>query len=338
MLELIFLGTSSGVPTRRRNVSALAVQTGPGRSWLLVDCGEATQHQLLRTRLSVHDLEAVLITHAHGDHCYGLPGLLASCAMHGRTQPLWLVAPQAVLDWVEATRQCGDLHLPFALQARALQPGMTVLDRPGLVVSAHGLEHRVPSVAFRMERTVEVARLDVAALRRLGVPQGPLWGQLQRGETVMWQGQCVPGPEVLHHSVQRVCAVVAGDNATPAVLAGACQGAQLLVHESTYTQEVLRKVGPQYMHSCAAEVAQFAAQAGVPNLVLTHFSPRYDSMPDGMAQLRAEAQAQYSGTLYLAQDFDHYRLHADGLLQPVAGRAADLVTGPLTDRDRNPCA
>lgn len=98
MLTLTFLGTSSGVPTRRRNMSALALQTGPGASWVLVDCGEATQHQLLRVKLSVRDLEAILITHAHGDHCYGLPGMLASAAMHGRTTPLRLIAPQVVLD------------------------------------------------------------------------------------------------------------------------------------------------------------------------------------------------------------------------------------------------
>ena len=90
-MQLTFLGTSSGAPTRQRNVSATAIQPERGRQWVLVDCGEATQHQLLRTHLSPLQLQAVLITHVHGDHCYGLPGLLASCQLNGRTAPLTLV-------------------------------------------------------------------------------------------------------------------------------------------------------------------------------------------------------------------------------------------------------
>lgn len=321
MMHLTFLGTSSGAPTVRRNVSALAVQTGHGKAWVLVDCGEATQHQLLRTRLSVRDMDAVLITHAHGDHCYGLPGLLSSCAMQGRTTPLLLVAPQVVLDWVEATRKCGDLYLPFELQMKAVEPHEQVWQRPGLCVTRHALKHRVPSWAFRLEQTTMVRQLDTARLQQLKIPAGPLWGRLQRGDDVQWQGQMVCSSEVLHVRAQRLCAVFAGDNATPAVLADACRSAQLLVHESTYSEPVLQKVGPQYMHSCAADVARFAQRAGVPNLILTHFSPRFDGAPDGMESLRAEAQAHYQGTLFLAQDFDGYRLQSDGKLEQAMAMA-----------------
>ena len=116
MLKLTFLGTSSGVPTRQRNVSGLAVQTVLGADWFLVDCGEGTQHRLQRTRLSLHDMAAVCITHVHGDHCYGLPGLLASAGMGKRTKPLKLVAPLPVWQWFEATRRLTDLHLPYEVE------------------------------------------------------------------------------------------------------------------------------------------------------------------------------------------------------------------------------
>lgn len=317
MLTLTFLGTSSGVPTRRRNMSALALQTGPGASWVLVDCGEATQHQLLRVKLSVRDLEAILITHAHGDHCYGLPGMLASAAMHGRTTPLLLVAPQVVLDWVEATRRCGDLYLPYPLETLALEdaPAM-VLERPGLCIDRHALLHRVPSVAYRLTVTRRHAHLDGDALRQAGLPRGPLWRQLQDGKDVQWQGRTLRSAEVLRHHVEQVRAVIAGDNADPGLLAEACADAQLLVHEATYTRPVLDKVGPERMHSCAEQVAAFAEHIGLPNLILTHFSPRYDH-GDGMEQLRREAVLQYSGQLHLARDFEQYRLSAEGVLEAL---------------------
>lgn len=325
MLTLTFLGTSSGVPTRRRNMSALALQTGPGASWLLIDCGEATQHQLLRVKLSVRDLEAILITHAHGDHCYGLPGMLASAAMHGRTTPLRLIAPQAVLDWVEATRRCGDLYLPYAVETLALEHVMAhseealapfVLERPGLRVNVHALLHRVPSVAYRLELTQTHEHLDGNALRRLGVPRGPLWKQLQDGQDVRWQGSLVRSVDVVRRTVNQIRAVIAGDNANPEVLASACLDAQLLVHEATYTRPVLDKVGPDRMHSCAEQVARFAERTHLPNLILTHFSPRYDH-GDGIEQLRTEARLHYAGRLHLARDFDQFQLNAEGELQEL---------------------
>ena len=102
MFKLTFLGTSSGVPTRYRNVTSLAVQTTLGRDWWMVDCGEATQHRLQRLPLSVHDLAGICITHVHGDHSYGLPGLLASASMTGRKRPLIIIAPPAIRAWLDA--------------------------------------------------------------------------------------------------------------------------------------------------------------------------------------------------------------------------------------------
>ncbi|MEY4562043.1 MAG: hypothetical protein RLZZ618_1320, partial [Pseudomonadota bacterium] len=109
-MDLLFLGTSSGTPTKTRNVTGLALIEEQGRQWFLIDCGEGTQHQLLRTGLSVNDLATVFITHVHGDHCYGLPGLLASAGMHGRRTPLTVIAPLGVEAWWQATVQHTQLH------------------------------------------------------------------------------------------------------------------------------------------------------------------------------------------------------------------------------------
>ncbi len=134
MLKLTFLGTSAGVPTKQRNVTALAIeclnphtsgvqqgsrqqnnQNKKSRPWLLIDCGEGTQQQLLHTKLSLHQLTAICITHVHGDHCYGLPGLLASAAMSGRREPLTLIAPKAISALLDAFILHTELYLPFTL-------------------------------------------------------------------------------------------------------------------------------------------------------------------------------------------------------------------------------
>ncbi|WP_245587298.1 MBL fold metallo-hydrolase [Comamonas composti] len=176
MFKLTFLGTSSGVPTRSRNVSGLAVQAQGLPGWMLVDCGEGTQQRVQSAGLSLHELRAVCITHVHGDHCYGLPGLLASTGMGKRSQPLTLVAPQPVWDWLQATRVLTDLHLPYEIvhvDPQALADGAQVFVQGGLRITRHALAHRVPSDAYRFALREERVRLRVDALRALGVAPGP---------------------------------------------------------------------------------------------------------------------------------------------------------------------
>lgn len=329
MLNLTFLGTSSGVPTLTRNVSALAVQAAPallpGSGWWLIDCGEGTQQQLLRTRLSPHDLAGVCISHVHGDHCYGLPGLLASAGMGGRHKPLHLIAPPSVWQWLQATRQCTDLHLPYPIDftdiATLHGPPLTLADsgQASLRLSTHPQEHRAPSHAFRFELRQRQVRLDAAALRAAGLPPGPAWRALQQGQDVMHQGRLLRSADFVHAPTRRLAAVLGGDNARPDVLRAACEGAHLLVHESTYRQPALQKAGPGPMHSSAQQVAAFAQAAGLPGLILTHFSPRHHSEAE-QDLLMQEARAQYAGQLHLARDFEVYALDFDGHLtrQPPA--------------------
>ena len=120
-MEFQFLGTSSGTPSRARNVTGLALRASSAGPWSLVDCGEGTQHQVLRTSLTLHGLRAVFITHMHGDHCYGLPGLLASAAMAGRTQALPVVGPAPLRRFLEGVMDTSELDLPFALDFVAVE-------------------------------------------------------------------------------------------------------------------------------------------------------------------------------------------------------------------------
>lgn len=322
MFTLTFLGTSSGVPTKRRNVTALALQSTSRGDWWLIDCGEATQHRLQHIALTVHNLAGICITHIHGDHSYGLPGLLASASMSGRTRPLILAAPAAVRAWIEATMLHTELFLTFPLIHVDVATAATVHEGDDLVITRHHLSHRAPSVAFRFEARQTQWKLDAAGLRERGVAPGPLWGRLQQGEDVtLDDGSVLAAHSWRHARHQRAVVVIGGDNDTPDLLTDACADAAVLVHEATYTEAMLQKVGPGPTHSSAQRVAQFAARAGVPNLVLTHFSPRYDHA-GGMQELEAEARLHFAGTLFLAHDFAIYTLAADGTLRQQCGDVA----------------
>ncbi|PWF41774.1 ribonuclease Z [Massilia glaciei] len=317
MFKLTFLGTSSGVPTKYRNVTALALQTTLNRDWWLIDCGEATQQRLQHIALTVHDLAGICITHVHGDHTYGLPGLLASASMNGRKRPLILIAPAAVKAWLEATFLHTDLYLTFPIIHIDVDGDQEVHQEPGLRITSHALSHREPSVAYRFAVENSKWRLDNAALQASGVAPGPLWGKLQAGHDVQLDdGTVLAADEFRIAQVDRAAVVVGGDNDTPSLLSGACEGAQLLVHEATYTEAVLQKVGPGPTHSSVQRVAQFATASGVPNLILTHFSPRYDNS-EGMAEVEAEARQHYEGALFLARDFDRYELSVDGVVRKL---------------------
>ncbi|QJD60424.1 ribonuclease Z [Pseudomonas sp. gcc21] len=315
-MDLLFLGTSSGTPTRSRNVSGLALTEATGKNWYLIDCGEATQHQLLRTPLSVHSLRAIFITHVHGDHCYGLPGLLASAGMSGRTQPLAIIAPEGIEQWIAMTLRMSQTYLPFELIFHATET-LGEWRNNNLRVESVPLSHRVPSYGYRFTEARPDPQLNTGKLDADGIPRGPLWGQLARGSDVEYEGRTLLSDNYMlfNRTPRRI--VVGGDNDTPALLAQACEGAQVLVHEATYTQAVAENARADFGHSTAAAVAIFAESAGISNLVLTHFSARYQANParsPSIEEVRSEAAAYYSGRLFLAEDFARYRLTTDGTL------------------------
>lgn len=319
-MELHFLGTSSGAPSKTRNVSATVVKASDSKHWCLVDCGEATQHQLLHSKLSLHKLQAIFITHVHGDHCYGLFGLLASAALHGRTAPLYLVAPAAIQQLVQVVQTLTQTHLSYELRFVDVENLNDAELELELSVAATSLSHRVPSYAYSFEHNADKAKLDIAKLKSAGIPASELWGQLQQGQDIEYAGQYYRAHDYLLPSTASQKIVIAGDNDTPECLIPLLDKAQVVVHEATYTVEVQRKVGTAPMHCTAQAIAEFATQQQLTNLVLTHFSPRYQddlAFSPSIADIAAEARQQYQGQLYLAKDFDIYRLDNNGILHCI---------------------
>lgn len=317
-MNLLFLGTSSGVPTRQRNVSGLAL-LGASKQWCLVDCGEATQHQILRTKLSLNKLSAILITHVHGDHCYGLPGLLSSASLAGREKPLTIVAPKAIQAYILQVAELTKMHLTFEIifvpieEVTAVEQIMTYWN-----INVCSLSHRVPSYGYVFQETEMPSRLNVDALEKAGIPPGPEWGKLQRGESVTRSDGTILSPEsFLLPPAKGRKLIVCGDNDQPELLSDEAKNTDLLVHEATFTDDWIAKAGNTYGHSSAGQVARFAQAASIPNLILTHFSARYAGQKNdenGLTVVEDEARASYGGNLYLAKDFEEYKLNIHGEL------------------------
>ncbi|RYY73609.1 MAG: ribonuclease Z [Gammaproteobacteria bacterium] len=313
-MDLLFLGTSSGTPTKTRNVTGLALIEEKGSAWYLIDCGEGTQHQLLHTSLSINDLKAIFITHVHGDHCYGLPGLLASAGMHGRKSSLKVIAPKGIADWFHSTQTHTQLYLPFEIQFVETE-SLIDTEFGNFLVSSATLSHRVPSYAYVFTENSVEANLDTEKLTLSGIPKGPLWGMLKKGINVVHDGKTIQADEYLKASNKPRKIVIGGDNDRPDLLIEACHNCNVLVHEATYTSDVAAKVGDGVGHSYAGLVASFAEMVSIPHLVLTHFSARYQSVTEtspSIKDIENEASAIFSGHLILAEDFARYRLKKTG--------------------------
>lgn len=319
-MELLFLGTSSGTPTRSRNVSAIAIRKNQSKNWCLVDCGEATQHQILKTRLSLNHLQAIFITHVHGDHCYGLPGLLASAAMTGRTDRLWLIGPSQIEELIVTVRKITQLRLGYELAHISVEN----LHRPFCMVDFNvevvALSHRVRSYAYCFSEKNLLPKLDVEKLQRDQIEAGPVWGQIKKGiDVVLPTGRTIAANDYRLATQRPRKIIISGDNDNPGLLADSAKTANVLVHESTYTHEVALNIGAKHQHSSAKMVAQFADDIGIENLVLTHFSPRYrhNNGSPSISQIEKEAKSVYRKNLFLANDLDRFLLNKHGKLAKV---------------------
>lgn len=367
MLKLTFLGTSAGVPTKQRNVTALAVEclnpffsgskqeSRKLRPWILIDCGEGTQQQLLHTKLSLHQLAAICITHVHGDHCYGLPGLLASAAMAGRREPLTLIAPKAIATLLDAIKLTTELYFPFTidfiaieevLEPQAGKVDITLDAQHELSIDITPLSHRVASHGFGITQHISRRSLNIEKLTAEGIPAGALWGKLQQGNDVMTDdGRPLRSADYVDNEMQRTRIVVAGDNDRPELLSAAVADADLLVHEATYTTDVLTKIqtkNPDFdpMHSSAQLVGKFAQDSGVKNVILTHFSARYQSFDKpssstpNMGHIRLDAESVYQGDLWLAADFNQYLVNGATVSGDSKGINRVQYLGSVRDNEK----
>ncbi len=286
-MQLIFLGTGAGRPSKSRNVTSIAFSLAdPNVGFWLFDAGEATQHRLLETKLKLNKLDNVFITHLHGDHLYGLPGLLSTRTYYEGAGKLRLFGPTGLRAYLEGVFAHSGAHLNYELEIHEVEPGRIYEDHR-CVVTAAALEHRIACFGYRIEEKPLPGPLDLAKLIALGVPLGPLYGKLKRGEdATLPDGRLIRSADVVGSSVRGRTVAILGDTmpCDDAVLLA--RDADLLVHEATFASGMEEKA-EAYGHSTFRQAAAVAAGAGAKRLVVTHFSSRYDE--EAVARLVREA-------------------------------------------------
>jgi ribonuclease Z len=306
-VQVTFLGTSSGVPTRGRNVSAVALRL-PQRSELwLFDCGEGTQHQFLRSELRVSQLRRIFITHMHGDHVFGLPGLLASLGLAGTCSGIDLYGPDPLRDYLEGVLRTSSTRIGYPLRSHrvkdAASSGAVLLDDDDITVRCTQLIHRVPAYAYRVDQKPRAGRFDVEQARALGIPPGPIYAELKDGrEVVLDDGRIINGASLCGPERPGCSVVYCTDTVFSEAAMELAQGADLLIHESTFSHAEAEMAFAR-QHSTSTMAAQTALGAGVKQLMLTHLSPRYvPGNPVTPDDLLNEARAIFPNTA-LAKDF-----------------------------------
>ncbi len=306
-MQVTFLGTSSGVPTRGRNVSAVALRLPQRAELWLFDCGEGTQHQFLRSDLRVSQLRRVFVTHMHGDHVFGLPGLLASLGLAGTCPGIDLYGPDRLRDYLEGVLHTSSTRIGYPLRQHRVRPAATsgepLLDDGEITVRCTPLTHRVPAYAYRVDQKPRAGRFDVERAKALGIPPGPIYADLKRGRNVTLEdGRIINGASLCGPERPGASVVYCTDTVFCEAAVELAAGADLLIHESTFAHAEAEMAFAR-QHSTSTMAAQTALAAGVKQLALTHLSPRYvPGNPVTPDDLLAEAQAIFPNTL-MARDF-----------------------------------
>lgn len=284
MIRVTFLGTAAARPTVGRNVSGLSVQR-EGES-MLFDCGEGTQRQMMRygTGFAV---DTVFFTHMHADHFLGIVGLLRTLALQGRTDPMHLFGPPGAEPILRQAIGLGVERVRFPVRVTELAPGERV-EREEYEVIAYSVDHGTSAVGYALREHDRLGRFDVERARELGVPEGPLFGRLHRGEPVEVDGTLIRPEEIVGPPRPGRTVVYSGDTRPCAATEEIARGAELLIHDATFGDEDEERARETY-HASARQAARLAARAGVRRLYLTHLSARYSDNPGVLERQAREA-------------------------------------------------
>jgi len=284
VLRVTFLGTASSRPTVRRNVSGLSLQR-EGDAFLL-DCGEGTQRQMMRFGVGFR-VQEVFLTHLHADHYLGLIGLVRTMSLQGREAPLVVWAPPGGAATVRSAVELGGDRTMFAVDVRELRPGES-MRREAYRIEAYATRHTGGSIGLILAEDDRLGRFDPGRARELGVPEGPLYGRLHRGEPVeLEDGTVVRPDQVVGEPRPGRRLVYTGDTRPCEETVEAARGADLLIHEATFGEAEADRAGDTG-HSTAGQAARVASRAGVRTLALTHFSARYSEQAHRLGREAAE--------------------------------------------------
>lgn len=272
-VRLVFFGTGSGKPTPTRNVSSVALFRDG--DMFMFDCGEGTQVQLAKSTLRPGTIEGIFLTHFHGDHINGLPGLMGTLTLNQREDKLIVSAPTGLKAWFKTMRQVGILRPNYPVKLTEINEPMVVHSGDGWRIEAHKLDHRVPCFGYAFIEDARPGRFDLDAARALGVPPGPLFGKLQRGEQIeLEDGTIVTPDQVLGDARPGLKVAYCCDTIPCEGAIELARDADVLIHESTYPAGNEREAHKRG-HSTSGDAARCAKKAGAHKLILTHFSQKH---------------------------------------------------------------
>ncbi len=298
-MKLVFLGTGGSYPSPGRNVSSIALEHH-GDIYLL-DCGEGTQRQMMRSSLSFMDVKKVFLTHFHGDHFLGLPGLIQSMKLNEREETLEVYGPTGTVKLLNILTRLGYFNPNFEVRAHDLHPG-AVLDFKRISVRTVKSDHNVPALAYVLKEKDRPGRFDKPKALAMGVPEGPLFSRIQRGQTVEVDGKKI-GPDDILGPPRRGRTIVCSGDTRPSVdIMDAATEADVLIHEGTL-ESAMSDIALERGHSSVKHAAQTAAKARVNKLFIVHISPRYENA----AALEKEAREVFENST-IPKDLFEYQI------------------------------
>lgn len=295
------------MPTRSRNVSAIALRLPQRAEAWLFDCGEGTQHQILRSDIRVSQISRIFVTHMHGDHIYGLMGLLASAGLAGNPSRIDIYGPPKLDEYLKACGRYSQTHFSYPVKVHTVHEGV-IFEDDEFIVRCSPLTHRVPAFGYRVAEKDRPGRFQVEKAIALGIPSGPLYGRLKQGHMItLPDGRVINGADLCGETQIGRKFVYCTDTIYCDNAVSLAQDADVLVHEATFAHQEA-ELAYQRLHSTSTMAAQVALQARVKQLIMTHFSPRYaPGNATGLEDLLAEAKAIFPNTI-LAYDFLTYEI------------------------------
>lgn len=304
-MELTFLGTGAGVPSKRRNVSSLALHLLQEESHIwLFDCGEATQHQILHTTIKPRKITKIFITHLHGDHIFGLPGFLSSRSFQGGESSLTVYGPKGIKDFIKTSLHVSKSHLNYELFIVEIDDG-TIIKEENFTIYVKRLSHGIPSFGYRVVEKDSPGELLVDKLRELGIPPGPIYGEIKNNEKLETDGfGTLFRKDFVGPTKKGKVITVMGDTRYNRAFIPFVSNSDLLIHEATF-KSTEKDLAYDYYHSTTTQAAQLAKEGNVKHLVMTHLSSRYQFQDE--EDLVQEAREVFPNT-DLASDFYHHKI------------------------------
>ncbi len=295
-LRVIFLGTGGSVPTRDRNLPSVLIKRKDEQ--IMFDCGEGVQRQMIRTGGGFHRKMKIFITHMHGDHVLGLPGLVQSMALLDREKKLEVYGPAGIAKFLECIKETVQFALTFKIEIHEIREPGIICDEEEYAIEAAWANHVIPSWAYALVEKPRPGRFHPEKAKALKIPEGPLWARIQQGHQIkLPNGQIVKPEKVVGAARTGRKIVYTGDTRPFKSLAELAKGADLLIHEATLDDGLADKANEDG-HSTPSQAAEDARKAKVKQLVLTHVSARYEDP----SILLKQAQRIFKKT-QVAEDF-----------------------------------